>query len=143
MEDKKIIRQCKSLAEKECANYSNRMCIPEDRPCFVINSHYPSIRDGAIDCDWFMQAILPGCAELNKLVLHELFCDGTSAASGTRKCEKCGAPYVPSSPRQKYCVSCGKAVKKQQNQEKQRRHNERLREKRLIHKEQYDQNHFG
>ena len=132
MENKKIIRQCKSLAEKECANYCGRLCLPEHQPCHVINSHYATIHDGAIDCDWFMDAVLPRAAELNKLVWRELLNGTVSAVSVTRKCERCGEPYVPSSPRQKYCVPCGKTIKKQQNREKQRRHNERLREERLI-----------
>ena len=132
MEDKKIIRQCKSLAEKECANYCNRLCLWENRPCHVINSRYAAIRDGVIDCDWFMEAVLPASTELNKLVWHELLSGAVPTASGPRRCEKCGEPYIPSSPRQKYCVPCSKAVKKQQNREKQRRHNERLRDKSII-----------
>lgn len=132
MEDKKIIRQCRSLAEKECANYSDRLCLPEDRTCHVINSQYATIQEGAIDCDWFIKAVLPNSVELNKLVWHELFSGISSKVSDTRKCERCGEPYVPSSPRQKYCVLCGKAVKKLQNREKQRRHNEKLRENRCT-----------
>lgn len=132
MEDKEIIRQCKSLAQNECANYYDRLCLLEDHPCHVINSRYATIHDGAIDCDWFMEAVLPGYAELSKLVRHELLSETVSAASGLRKCERCGESFIPSSPRQKYCVVCGKDVKKQQNREKQIRHNERLRENRCT-----------
>ena len=132
MEDKIIIRRCKALAEKECANCCDHWCLPEDRPCHVINDRYPSIHDGAIDCDYFMDVVLCGNAELNKLVQHELRKDLLSAATNCRTCERCGDPYVPASPHQKYCISCGKAVKKQQNREKQRRHNEKLRESRCT-----------
>lgn len=131
MEVKKLIHQCKLLAAKECANYDNRLCLPEDRPCHVINTRYATIHDGAIDCDWFLEAVLPGSAELNRLVWHELLNETVQPVSGTRKCERCGEPYVPASPRQKYCVPCGKAVRKRQNREKQRRHTARLREERL------------
>ena len=73
MKDKSIIRSCKTLAEKSCANFSNRYCLPEDRACHLINARYPDIHDGAIDCDYFITAVLPSDKALHRLVLSRLF----------------------------------------------------------------------
>lgn len=54
--EKHILRSIKQLAQKECANYFNGMCLPEDRPCHVINPVYPAIHDGTVDCDYFYAA---------------------------------------------------------------------------------------
>ena len=132
MKDKSIIRSCKALAERACANFSNRYCLPEDRACHLINTRYPDIHDGAIDCDFFMTAVLPGDKELHKLVLSSLFDSAERPPVHTRACARCGQRYVPASPRQKYCASCGTLMRQQRNREKQRRHRERKREEKAT-----------
>lgn len=102
MKDKSIIRSCKALAERACANFSNRYCLPEDRACHLINTRYPDTHDGAIDCDYFITAVLPSDKELHRLVLSRLFDAGDRAPAHTRECTRCGQHYVPASPRQKY-----------------------------------------
>ena len=128
MKDKSIIRSCKTLTEKSCANFSNRYCLPEDRACHLINARYPAIRDGAIDCDYFMTAVLPGDKALHRLVLSSLFDSAKRPPVHTRECARCGQRYMPASPRQKYCASCGAVMRRQHTREKQRRHRERKRE---------------
>ena len=127
MKDKSIIRSCKALAERACANFSNHYCLPEDRACHLINARYPAIRDGAINCDYFTTAVLPGDKALHRLVLSRLFDAGECALAHTRECVRCGQRYMPASPRQKYCASCGAVMRQQRNREKQRRHRERKR----------------
>lgn len=127
MKDKSIIRSCKTLAEKSCANFSNRYCLPEDRACHLINTRYPAIHDGATDCDYFITAVLSGDKELHRLVLSSLFDSAKRPPVHTRECARCGQRYVPISPRQKYCNSCSAVMRQQRNREKQRRHRERKR----------------
>lgn len=129
MDDKKIIRHCSTFACQECANYSDHCCLPEDGPCHVINPNYPTIREGAIDCDYFLTAVLPSNSELHKLVWNELLSTDIFDHKDTRNCILCGRPYVPASPRQKYCAVCGDTMKAQRNRDKQRRHNEKKRKR--------------
>lgn len=84
MKDKSIIRSCKVLAERACANFSNRYCLPEDRAFHLINTRFLGIHDGAIDCDHFMTAVLPGEKELHRLVLSRLFDSRERAPAHTR-----------------------------------------------------------
>ena len=132
MKDKSIIRSCKTLTEKSCANFSNRYCLPEDRACHLINARYPAIRDGALACDYFMTAVLPGDKALHRLVLSSLFDSAKRPPVHTRECARCGQRYMPASPRQKYCASCGAVMRRQCNREKQRQHRERKREKKAT-----------
>ena len=132
MKDKSIIRSCKALAERACANFFNRYCLSEDRACDLINTRYPDIHDGAIDCDYFITAVLPSDKELHRLALSRLFDAGECTQAHTRDCARCGQRYVPASPRQKYCASCGAVMRQQRNREKQRRHRERKREEKAT-----------
>ena len=125
MKDKSIIRSCKALAERVCASFSNHYCLPENRACHLINTRYPDIHDGAIDCDYFMTAVQPGDKALHRLVLSKLHDFSEHAPAHTRSCIRCGQRYMPASPRQKYCASCGTLMRQQRNREKQRRHRER------------------
>ena len=127
MKGKSIIRSCKALAERACANFSNHYCLPEDRACHLINARYPDIHDGAIDCDYFMTAVLPGEKELHRLVLSRLFDSGECAPAHTHECVRCGQRYMPTSPRQKYCNFCSAVMRQQRNREKQRQYRERKR----------------
>ena len=57
--DKEIIRSVRKLAAKECCNWDGGICRPYDCPCWVINPAYSTVHDGCVDCDWFIQAVLP------------------------------------------------------------------------------------
>lgn len=132
MKDKSIIRSCKALAERACANFSNRYCLSEDRACDLINTRYPAIHDGAIDCDYFTTTVLPGDKALHRLVLSSLFDSTERPPVHMRECVRCGQRYAPASPRQKYCASCSAVMRQQRNREKQRRHRERKREEKAT-----------
>ena len=124
-QDNQIIRSAKLLAQKECANYANGTCLPEDHPCNVINPAYKTIYDGALDCDYFLSAVLPLQPELNTAVWHELLREEDQAGEGWKECARCHKPFIPGSNRQRYCTDCGTAAKQARNREKQRRHRER------------------
>ena len=120
-QDKEIIRDVRKLATKECANYDNGCCLPEDRPCHVINPSYNSVHDGCVDCDWFIQAVLPLWPELRSAYWHEIFRDECAAGEGWKECKRCGKLFVPGSNRQQYCKECGAAASRASNRERQRR----------------------
>ena len=80
--DNQIIRSAKQLTQKECANYADGACVPEDCPCHLINPAYKTIHDGAIDCDWFVQVVLPLQPELLTAYWHEIFREEGQAGTG-------------------------------------------------------------
>ena len=124
-QDHHIMRSVKQLAQKECANYTNGFCVYEDRPCHVLNAAYKTIHDGAVDCDYFLLAVLPMDLELNKAVWHEIYREEGQAGEGWKECVRCLKPFIPTCNRQRYCASCGKTAKQTRIREKQRRYRER------------------
>ena len=70
-----LIRKIRTLGHKECCNFIDEKCI-EDRACAVINPRYPTIHDGAVDCDYFLECVLPASWELNDLIAYALWYDG-------------------------------------------------------------------
>lgn len=127
MNDKQLIRRCINLAKAECANYQSKECIPEDRRCHVINPNHPTIQEGALDCDWFLEAVLPCDKELSRAVWQELIGQDAPSKNRGRRCETCQRTFVPTSPRQKYCIECGTFAKQRRSREKQRRYDEKKR----------------
>ena len=127
--EKQILRNIKQLAQKECANYFNGVCIPTDKPCHVINPAYQTIHRGAVDCDYFLSAVLPLQPELNTAVLHEILREEGQAGEGWKECIRCHKPFVPASNRQQFCANCGATTKQIRSREKQRRY--RARKKQL------------
>ena len=123
--ENQIQRSIRNLAQKECANYDNGICLPEDRPCHVISPVYKTVYDGAIDCDYFLEAVLPLQPELNTAVWHELFREEDQVSEGWKECARCHKPFLPGSNRQRYCTGCGAAEKQARSREKQRRYRER------------------
>ena len=123
--DQQLIRQIRQLAKKECANYADGLCIPEDRPCHVIHPAYEKIHDGAIDCDWFLNAVAPLQPELDAAIWHEIFRDEKATGEGWKECVRCRQSFLLASNRQQYCPVCGKIVKQERSREKQRRYRQR------------------
>lgn len=127
MDDKQLQKRCTNLARAECCNLHGKECIQDDCRCHLINPRYPAIAEGALDCDWFMEAVLPLEKELCKAVWQELTGqDGPSRNRG-RLCEICRNSFIPTSPRQKYCSHCGEHMKHRRILEKQRRYDEKKR----------------
>lgn len=61
----------------------------------------------SIKCSWFRDAVLPG----NPVLLAEITQTGVPSA---RVCEVCGEKFKAAGNRSKYCVRCGKKVRRQQ-----------------------------
>ena len=96
--ERHMIRQIRTLAHKECCNCIDGKCIYHGS-CTVINSRYPSIHDGAIDCDYFLECVLPFAPELNRIVWSELLREEDMIRPDERTCVCCGAAFVPGSSR--------------------------------------------
>ena len=120
--DRQIIREAKHLAKKECAGYSEGQCLECDSPCHVIHPVYRTIHDGAINCDWFIRAVLPLQPDLHTAYWHEIFREAGAAGAGWKECLRCRKPFIPGSNRQQYCKNCGAAISRASNRERQRRY---------------------
>lgn len=124
-QDDQIMRGVRLLAKKECAYYDSAVCLCNERPCRVIHPTYKTVHDGAVDCDFFLHAVLPAQPELNVAVWHEILREDGRAGDGWKVCARCYRPFIPSCNRQRYCAGCGKAAKKARIREKQRRYRAR------------------
>ena len=90
MTEKQILKSIKALAAGECANYHGGFCAETDRRCHLINPKYDSIRDGMIDCDYFLECVLPANWELSDLVSYALWYDEAEdddLPSNMKRCE--------------------------------------------------------
>ncbi len=119
MTEKQIIKSIKALARGECANYQNGMCLETDRRCHLINPRYDSIRDGIIDCDYFLECVLPADWDLNDLISYALWYDEEEdyeeLPSNMKRCAECQRPFLFTSNRQKYCNACQQIVRRRQS----------------------------
>lgn len=125
---KQLIRQVKTLAQKECCNYYDGKCV-YDHPCTVINPRYPTIQDGAIDCDYFLECVLPIDPALNKSVWAELLREEDMARPLEKNCVSCGQPFLPNSNRQQYCPACKTLHEKNRLRDNQRQYYHRKQNK--------------
>lgn len=123
--EKQILCSVKQLAQKECANNFNGVCLPMDRPCYVINPAYQKIHDGVVDCDYFLSTVLPLQPELNTVVWHEILREEDQTGECWKECTSCHKPFIPVSNRQQYCTNCGTIAKQIRNRKKQRRYRAR------------------
>lgn len=114
-----LIRKIKTLAHKECCNYIDGKCI-EDGECIVINPRYPSIHDGAVTCDYFLECVLPIDPKFARIVWAELLREEDVIRPNERDCTWCGGAFVPNSSRQQYCSYCKPLHEKLRNRNKQR-----------------------
>ncbi len=131
-QDTHIMRSVNRLVQKQCANYINGFCLPEDRLCHVLNPAYKTIHDGAVDCDYFLFAVLPLDPELNTAVWHEIYRGEDQPGAGWKECVLCHKPFILGSNRQRYCTSCGTLAKQDRIREKQRRYRQRQKTARSV-----------
>lgn len=103
-------KRLRSLAAAECCNYCKGDCLETEQACHLINDRYENIADGQLDCDWFLQAVLPAWPQIQSEVLADLY---QMNKAEIKPCSRCGKPFVPASNRQRYCEHCKKEVVKQ------------------------------
>ena len=121
MKEKELQRAIKNLAKAECANYQNKLCLLTDEPCHIINPDYDSVHDGAIDCDWFLEAVLPADWDLNDLIWYAIWYDEEEpdeVPEGMKICEVCKRPFLPTHHKQKYCKGCAESVNRKKTRER-------------------------
>ena len=119
------MRSIRQLAQKECTNYDNGCCLLGDRSCHVISPIYKTVHDGAVNCDYFLEAVLPLQPELNTTVWHEICRGEDQAGEDWKECVRCHKSFILGSNRQRYCTSCGEIAKQTRIKEKQRRYRKR------------------
>ncbi len=125
MTEKQILKSIKALARDECANYQRGMCLETDDRCHLINAKYDSIREGIIDCDYFLECVLPADWDLNDLISYALWYDGEDEDAlppNMKRCEECQQPFVFTNNRQQYCRSCAQKRQKLQWNLRQQKH---------------------
>ena len=116
-QDDQIMRGVRLLAKKECAYYDSGVCLCNKRPCHVLHPAHKTVHDGAVDCDFFLRAVLPAQPELNAAVWHEIFREEGSAGDGWKVCARCHKPFIPSCNRQRYSGTAPDAAKRQRKRE--------------------------
>jgi len=126
MNDKQILKNIKTFAKDECANYMRGNCLLTDKRCHLINPNYESIYDGAIDCDYFLECVLPADWDLNDLVSYALWYDGEEddekLPSNMKRCAECQRPFVFTCNRQKYCNTCQQVVRRRQSAQRMKKY---------------------
>ena len=131
MTEKQIIKSIKALARGECANYQNGMCLETDQRCHLINPRYDSIRDGMIDCDYFLECVLPADWDLNDLVSYALWygeAEDECLPPDMRRCQDCQQPFVFTNNRQQFCPACDEKRNRQNGYQRLRKFREKERE---------------
>lgn len=118
MTDQEILKSIKALARHECANFRDGACLLTDRRCHLISPNYETVHDGAIDCDYFLECVLPADWDLNDLIAYALWYDDENEEDELpghmKRCEQCQTPFVVTGNRQKYCGACAQERRRQQ-----------------------------
>ncbi len=99
--DPKLKRICAAFAEKECANNRDGWCLPEHCPCFAFTPQCGV-------CQYLLEVVLPLDPVLLAAVNKRI--DGKSEMN--KKCAVCGAAFIPTSNRQRYCPGCAKEAQR-------------------------------
>ncbi|MCC8140165.1 MAG: cysteine-rich VLP domain-containing protein [Lachnospiraceae bacterium] len=104
-------RQAAKLIARECSNYDRGNCLLLDdgEECVC-----PQVISYTVLCRWFRNAVLPCFPELEA----DIFKD-----RDRKRCERCGAKFLPGSNRSRYCPAC--AVKTRREKERERKRNKR------------------
>ena len=98
-----------AIIRRECCNYDGGNCLMlddgEETVCVQSISY-------SVNCKWFRRFVLPGDTVLEA----EIFQSGD-----IKRCEVCGAAFVPKSNRAKYCGKCAKEVHRKQKNDSERK----------------------
>ena len=122
MDEKKLLRDAACLAKHACANYDDGYCFMDDQFCKVILPGY-SIHEGAINCEYFLDAVLPLDKELHDAVMTCLHRDeyapwmeaDDQQEAVLKQCASCGKAFTPKSNRQRYCSVCAVEAKRKRD----------------------------
>lgn len=103
-------RRVRKLVRGLCANCDGGNCLLLDDgdSCLC-----PQLITSSLVCKYFRAAVLPEDSELRTALLYR---------SDAKRCESCGALFVPASNRGKYCPMCAATEKRKKTRERVRRH---------------------
>ena len=73
MTNRQILNHIRALAHEECTNCHAGCCALTDERCHIISLNDPSAQDGAIDCDYFLENVLPAGWDVQDLVAYALW----------------------------------------------------------------------
>lgn len=107
-------KKVNTLIRAECCNYDNSNCVLLDNGSY---QKCPQVSNRELNCDWFIEAVLPLNPVLESEVLHD-----SGLNSVQKKCTVCGKPITVQSNRAQYCPKCLIKVKKAQNKARQQKH---------------------
>lgn len=108
--DGRQLRRARRLVRRLCANYEGGCCLLLDDgdPCVC-----PQTVSYSLMCRYFKEAVLPADPALHA---------ETMAKDGSRRCRRCGSPFVPTGGRSLYCRECSRIQEKKRKAEWARRH---------------------
>jgi len=115
-----MIKAIRAQAKNLCAAYRDGECLQDECTCHVLHPKY-AIKDGGIDCDYFLTAVLPSDSDLFDRVQAEIYQTGLPPFAQVKKCTRCGKHFTPRSNRQMYCVACSVEEKKKNRRRRQHR----------------------
>ena len=84
-----------------------------------------------IDCDYFLECVLPADWDLNDLVSYALWYDEAEdddLPPNMRRCQDCQQPFVFTNNRQQFCSACAKKRDRQNGYQRLRKFREKERE---------------
>ena len=82
MTNRQILNHIRALAHEECDNCHAGYCALTDERCHIINTNYQSAQDGAIDCDYFLENVLPAGWDVQDLVAYALWYGADDSSDG-------------------------------------------------------------
>ena len=82
MTNRQILNHIRALAHEECTNCHAGYCALTDERCHIINTNYQSAQDGAIDCDYFLENVLPAGWDVQDLVAYALWYGADDSSDG-------------------------------------------------------------
>ena len=102
-------KRANAIIRRECCNYDGGNCLllddGEETVCVQSISY-------SVNCKWFRRFVLPGDAALEAEIFH---------TGEVKRCEVCGAAFIPKSNRAKYCQKCAKTVHRKQKNASERK----------------------
>lgn len=102
-------RRVNALVKRECCNCDGGNCLLLDDGDTCI---CPQLISYSLLCKWLRVAVLP---------LDQELCAELYRIEGMRRCDVCGASFVPGSNRAKYCPDCRTRITRKQAAERMRK----------------------
>ena len=103
-------RRVRKLIRALCANCdgSNCLLLDDGDTCVC-----PQLITSSLICKYFRASVLPEDRDLQTALLYR---------SDAKRCESCGALFVPASNRGKYCADCAAIEQRKKTRERVRRY---------------------